>query len=104
MTDLRVALPHLCRMEPGASPERLVERIADPTTVDQVRAAARQLVREGVLTLAGEGWATAPLPDPAAESERLLDALRAVVAEPDPDEMTRLAQEAIDATPGRGGP
>lgn len=95
MTDLNHALPHLCRIEPGASPERLVERIADPTTVDEVRAAARRLVRAGVLELAGEGWATVPEPDPVGV---LRDALDAIVAEPDPDEMTRLAREALDAT------
>lgn len=96
-----MAIPHVCRLEPGATAERLVERIADVTSATRIAAVARTLVSEGVLEVRGEGWAVVPRPDPVEEVERLRAALGAVVAEPDPDEMTRLAQEALDVTGGR---
>lgn len=89
-------------MEPGATAERLVERIADVTSTTRVAAVARTLVSEGVLEVRGEGWAVVLEPDPAEEVERLRAALNAVVAERNPQEKTRVAQEALNATGGRG--
>jgi len=87
-----VALEHLFRVEPGATLERALERVAGASRSD-LQADIESLLRLGRIEQLGDGYRTVPQPDPLDVARA---ALESVVGEPDPEKMTEIAQTALD--------
>lgn len=100
MTDLRHALTYLFRVHPGEEVDvaAVVPRIDSGLFPEgEVTQAIADLERLRVIDpIPSGGWRT--IPEPSTE-DRLREALRVVVDEPDADVMTKAAQDALNQHP-----